>query len=104
MKIGIDIRSTLRQRTGIGQYVLNLVNHLGKVDSQNRYFLYSKKKIIDRKRKLPKLPAGNFSHRVDYFSLGVKTVLRGMDVFYTDRKSTRLNSSHIPLSRMPSSA
>ena len=23
---------------------------------------------------------------------------------YTDRKSTRLNSSHIPLSRMPSSA
>ena len=25
-------------------------------------------------------------------------------VDYTDRKSTRLNSSHIPLSRMPSSA
>ena len=24
--------------------------------------------------------------------------------FYLDRKSTRLNSSHIPLSRMPSSA
>ena len=24
--------------------------------------------------------------------------------FLTDRKSTRLNSSHIPLSRMPSSA
>ena len=24
--------------------------------------------------------------------------------FWTDRKSTRLNSSHIPLSRMPSSA
>ena len=26
------------------------------------------------------------------------------DFQYTDRKSTRLNSSHIPLSRMPSSA
>ena len=25
-------------------------------------------------------------------------------VIYKDRKSTRLNSSHIPLSRMPSSA
>ena len=25
-------------------------------------------------------------------------------LFFTDRKSTRLNSSHIPLSRMPSSA
>ena len=26
------------------------------------------------------------------------------DMLYRDRKSTRLNSSHIPLSRMPSSA
>ena len=26
------------------------------------------------------------------------------DIFESDRKSTRLNSSHIPLSRMPSSA
>ena len=28
----------------------------------------------------------------------------GKDMYYIDRKSTRLNSSHIPLSRMPSSA
>ena len=28
----------------------------------------------------------------------------GLDQWKTDRKSTRLNSSHIPLSRMPSSA
>ena len=28
----------------------------------------------------------------------------GLDGFSGDRKSTRLNSSHIPLSRMPSSA
>ena len=28
----------------------------------------------------------------------------GLDVAFLDRKSTRLNSSHIPLSRMPSSA
>ena len=27
-----------------------------------------------------------------------------LDLLYRDRKSTRLNSSHIPLSRMPSSA
>ena len=27
-----------------------------------------------------------------------------LGVLFTDRKSTRLNSSHIPLSRMPSSA
>ena len=29
---------------------------------------------------------------------------KGIMVFFEDRKSTRLNSSHIPLSRMPSSA
>src|ERR1051326_8878541 len=30
--------------------------------------------------------------------------LNDLDVLFIDRKSTRLNSSHIPLSRMPSSA
>src|ERR1051326_9267324 len=36
--------------------------------------------------------------------LGFKKVPREIRVRITDRKSTRLNSSHIPLSRMPSSA
>ena len=31
-------------------------------------------------------------------------VRKGWFLYETDRKSTRLNSSHIPLSRMPSSA
>ena len=31
-------------------------------------------------------------------------MVRGGRDFFSDRKSTRLNSSHIPLSRMPSSA
>ena len=35
---------------------------------------------------------------VDGVGFGIKNLLQG------DRKSTRLNSSHIPLSRMPSSA
>ena len=33
-----------------------------------------------------------------------KVRLAGIDTPESDRKSTRLNSSHIPLSRMPSSA
>ena len=37
------------------------------------------------------------------FTAGVDTLPSGTNG-YTDRKSTRLNSSHIPLSRMPSSA
>ena len=33
-----------------------------------------------------------------------KEFIEKLDEKYVDRKSTRLNSSHIPLSRMPSSA
>ena len=36
--------------------------------------------------------------------LDKKVVLVDTDIGLRDRKSTRLNSSHIPLSRMPSSA
>ena len=36
---------------------------------------------------------------------GIADIVNYQAIFtYTDRKSTRLNSSHIPLSRMPSSA
>ena len=34
----------------------------------------------------------------------VKRIIENSDKHHLDRKSTRLNSSHIPLSRMPSSA
>ena len=37
-------------------------------------------------------------------SLHIETGARENSIFIGDRKSTRLNSSHIPLSRMPSSA
>ena len=83
MKIGIDIRPTLKQRTGIGQYTLNLITHLASIDPSDRFFLYSKKKIIDRKRKLPKIPGVNFSHRVDYFSFGPERLLKEVDVFHS---------------------
>ena len=51
------------------------------------------------------------SPKVDYHALAPEIVLAAgiclvllADLFVSDRKSTRLNSSHIPLSRMPSSA
>ena len=43
-------------------------------------------------------PGQRIGISVSYFG---KEIERGL---YSDRKSTRLNSSHIPLSRMPSSA
>ncbi|MFC1621570.1 glycosyltransferase family 4 protein [Candidatus Omnitrophota bacterium] len=83
MRIGIDIRSTLKRSTGIGRYTFNLVNALAQVDSENNYYLYSRKKILDFKRRLPKLPGANFSHCVDYFNKGPDKVLRDLDVFHT---------------------
>jgi len=83
MKIGIDIRSTLKQKTGIGQYTLNLINSLAKIDTVNKYLLYSKKKVIDRRRKLPQIPGVNFHHRVDYFSLGPEKLLKDADIFHS---------------------
>ena len=74
MQIGIDIRSTLKKKTGIGKYTLNLINALAWVDSKNNYYLYSRKKSLDFKRRLPKLPGANFSHC---------RVLRDLDVFHT---------------------
>jgi glycosyltransferase involved in cell wall biosynthesis len=83
MRIGIDIRSTLKKRTGIGQYTLNLINHLAQVDCYNSYFLYSKKKIFDRKRKLPRLPGENFVHIVDYFHRGPGRAMKKIDIFHS---------------------
>lgn len=39
MKIGIDVQTTLGQKSGFGFYVKNLVDHLEKIDSQNDYVL-----------------------------------------------------------------
>lgn len=83
MKIGIDIRSTLKQSTGIGKYTLNLINAIAKVDTKNQYYLYSRKKILDFKRHLPRLPGANFFHCVDYFKKGPDAVLPDIDIFYT---------------------
>lgn len=41
MRIGIDVRSLSRPKTGIGYYTYNLVKNLLIIDNQNEYFLYS---------------------------------------------------------------
>lgn len=83
MKIGIDIRSTLKKQTGIGKYTLNLIKALAGADASNGYYLYSRKKFLDFKRRLPSLPGANFSHKVDYFKKGPGRVLPDLDVFHT---------------------
>lgn len=83
MKIGVDIRSTLKKPTGIGRYTLSLINTIAKVDSSNEYYLYGKKKLLDFKRRLPVLPGENFFHCVDYFGKGPDRVLPNVDLFHT---------------------
>ena len=83
MKICIDIRPTIKKTTGIGKYTLHLINALAEVDSKNNYYLYSRKKILDFKKRLPGLPGENFSHRVDYFKRGVDAMLSDIDVLHT---------------------
>lgn len=83
MKIGIDIRSVLKQKTGIGFYTSNLVNYLAKIDSQTLYFLYSHIKLFNFKKRLPKLPGPKFYHKVDRFNFQPGITMKDMDVFQT---------------------
>jgi hypothetical protein len=40
MKIGIDISQIAYQNTGVANHVKNLVEHLGTVDTENKYVLF----------------------------------------------------------------
>ena len=51
-----------------------------------------------------KLPVSWLKDFIDLDGLTVEDIARTLTFGGLDRKSTRLNSSHIPLSRMPSSA
>lgn len=83
MKIGIDIRSTVKRKTGIGYYTLNLINSLAAADKKNQYFLYSKISFLNRKKISPLLPGENFEHLTNRLKLSSRWVLRDLDVFHT---------------------
>ncbi|WP_461207117.1 glycosyltransferase family 4 protein [Clostridium sp. DL1XJH146] len=46
MNIGIDARSLIKKKTGIGFYVENLILNLVKVDKENTYYLFSDRKVF----------------------------------------------------------
>lgn len=83
MRIGIDIRSTLKKKTGVGYYTINLVNSLARIDGANSYCLYSRIRPFGRSKQLPPLPGSNFCHRVDYSGRGPKKALKEVDLFHT---------------------
>jgi len=61
MRIGFDIRPFLKQETGVGVYLKNLLTELARLDSENEYFLFSAswKDRFDRS-KIPSFQKGGF--------------------------------------------
>ena len=47
MKVGIQISSDLKKRTGVGEYIYQLLKHLPEVDDykNHQFFLYNHKKL-----------------------------------------------------------
>src|SRR5712691_2524178 len=48
MRIGIDARFAIRPRRGIGNYSINLITWLAKIDRENEYFLYVDRDDVKR--------------------------------------------------------
>ncbi len=85
MRIAIDARPILKQtKTGIGIYTQNIIDAISEIDKEDQFFLYSRLKPFDRKKKVPELPAKNFFNRISYFKLPLRFILgRKIDIFYT---------------------
>lgn len=87
MTIGIDARSLIGERAGVGRYLRNLLENLSRIDEENQYVLYVHEEtggVIDqpnfseKKISLPfienyftwlhlRLPPELFTHRIDVF-------------------------------------
>ena len=76
------------------------VNMFLEVDSseENKLTLYR----VDGKKDFIELPKSPIYNMAEF--RGALYVVAGDSIYKIDRKSTRLNSSHLKLSRMPSSA
>ena len=93
VKIGIkceihDCTIALMELFGFDKEEIKFLNSLKKERVDVQYYLKTSSLDIDK-------------NKVFEFLNKCKEIIRNMN---EDRKSTRLNSSHIPLSRMPSSA
>lgn len=83
MKIGIDIQSTLKKPTGIGQYTLGLVKGLADLDKKNEYYLYCRKSLLSRHKRIPALKYPNFKIINDIFNKGLSKALSEIDLFFS---------------------
>lgn len=84
MRIAINCRSFLNKNfTGIGRYASELLRSLGEIDQENQYLLYAPKRFFSPNKKLPQIPARNFSLKIDRFSRGVEKTVGKMDLYHS---------------------
>jgi len=83
MRICIDIRPTLKKKTGIGYYTLNLINALAGIDEANQYSLYSQKGFFDFKKKLLPLPGKNFRYLTARTRPKDNKICGNFDIYHT---------------------
>jgi len=90
MRIGIDARVLEKRMTGVGRYLINILNGLPKYDRENEYILFSKSKIDIADQYYKKLVIGNsFLPEKIYSSYWLNFILpkylrkEGIDLFFT---------------------
>ncbi len=84
MNIGIDARNTGKKRTGIGNYIVKIVEEWNKEDKENNYFLYSTSEIdlgFDLNKNFIKRE--NLGNKLKfYFTLPKKLKTDNIDVYW----------------------
>jgi len=75
MRLGFDLRPFLREETGVGVYLRNLLVHLAQIDHENEYYLFSAS-LRDRfpREKLPPFQK--------YYWRDLKIPVRGLNFFW----------------------
>lgn len=110
MRIGVDVRALMEKRTtGVQVYIINLLEALFKIDSQNQYLLFANGVNL-KKSDLPRFDYPNVRHHIfnypnKFFNLSQKLfnwpkidgLLDKINLFFSPHWRTAALSKNIPL-------
>jgi glycosyltransferase involved in cell wall biosynthesis len=83
MKVAFNCRCFLKKKkTGIGRYAFHLIDQIKDLDADNQYILYAPKRLLDLKRRSPRIHAPNFTIKKDYFRRGLYKTVGDIDVYH----------------------
>ena len=98
MRIAINCRSFLNKNyTGIGRYTYQLIQSLSEIDGKNEYLLYTPKRFLSTKRRIPQTPAKNFLLKIDRFYQGMEKIVGPVDITHcpSPESLSDMNASRI---------